>query len=46
MDSQGEDCPEIPIWKREPFFRPVIASTCKVRGNLIEKSEIASVPSQ
>jgi len=28
------------------FFHPVIASTCKVRGNLIEKGEITSVPSQ
>ena len=39
-------CAQIQISKPKAFSHPVIASTCKVRGNLIVKGEIASVPSQ
>jgi len=44
--SQEGKMAQIPIQKPKAFSRPVIASTCKVRGNLIVKGEIASVPSQ
>jgi hypothetical protein len=37
---------QIPIYEPKLFLYSVIASTCKVRGNLIEKDEIASLPSQ
>jgi hypothetical protein len=36
----------IPIYKPNPLSYSVIANSCKVRGNLIEKGEIPSVPSQ
>jgi hypothetical protein len=43
---QGFSLDPNPDLETELFSPSVIASTCKVRGNLIEKCEIASVPSQ
>jgi len=45
-DFVKKEGPQIPIQKPTTFSHPVIASTCKERGNLAVKGEMASFPLQ